>query len=79
MRDGWSLEKRGWPTFLAVKGDTVRLIIVNGANAQVLLSPPQKRIAAALRKVGLEVEVIKSARRGPFKKSKAALSALEVS
>lgn len=54
--DGWTVHKHGWPDFLAVKGNKVRVIEVK-SNAD---KRRQSQIAVheALRLLGIEVEVL---------------------
>lgn len=55
--DGYSVLKRGWPDFLAVRGDEVRFIEVK-PRAHSHLSPAQQRVAGVLAKLGIEVELL---------------------
>lgn len=58
--EGWELLHRGWPDFLAVRGDKVRFIEVKRAFQPDPdnLSMYQRRVAAILAKLGIEVEVL---------------------
>ena len=56
-RDGWTVMKRGWPDFLAVRGDEVRLIEVKPSRS-CHLKPAQRRVAHVLARFGLRVEML---------------------
>jgi hypothetical protein len=57
LRDGWEVWPKGWPDFLAVRGDEIRFIEVKSGNDR--LSPDQKDIFALINKhLGMHVEVI---------------------
>ena len=59
--DGWQVLKNGWPDFLAIKGNEVRLIEVKPSGSR-RLSPRQQMMANALhRAFGVTVEVWSSA------------------
>lgn len=51
---GYKVFKRGWPDFLAVRGDEVRLIEVKPPRGR--LKPIQQEVADVLEKAGLYVE-----------------------
>jgi Holliday junction resolvase-like predicted endonuclease len=55
-RTGWEVLSRGWPDFVAVKGDQVRFIEVKPNKNQRGLSPAQRRIAEILKRYGISVE-----------------------
>lgn len=56
--DGWKIYKRGWPDFLAVRGDEVRFVEVK-PNRFSSPSRHQKAVAAVLREhYGIKVEVV---------------------
>lgn len=54
--EGWTVHKHGWPDFTAVKGDIVRLIEVKSSADTRRES--QIAVHAALRKLGIEIEVL---------------------
>lgn len=54
---GWSVLKRGWPDFLAVKGTEVRFIEVK-PDSRHKLKPDQERVKDILGLLGLKVEVL---------------------
>ena len=56
-QSGYTVVKRGWPDFLAVKGDDVRFIEVKSSAKTVGLSPNQKKMAKILAKLGIQVEL----------------------
>lgn len=55
--DGWIVMKRGWPDFLAVRGNEVRFIEVKPDHEPVMRRQ-QKRVAAVLSRLGIHVELI---------------------
>lgn len=60
-REGYDVMNRGWPDLLAIKGEEVRLIEVKSRkahHAEATLKPHQSRIAEALEKLGVKVELI---------------------
>jgi len=54
---GWQVLKRGWPDFLAIRGDEVRLIEVKSRDPNAHLKPDQLAMAHALLKAGVTVEL----------------------
>lgn len=56
--EGYSVLKRGWPDFIAVKGDEVRFIEVKPSQPYPHLKPDQKRVASILSRFGITVEVM---------------------
>ena len=55
--DGWEVMKKGWPDFLAVRGDEIRFIEVKQKGQR--LKPQQKRMAKILMEfLNIEVEVM---------------------
>jgi hypothetical protein len=56
---GWTVVKRGWPTFLAWRGESLRLIVVKGSAKHNGLTRKQDLVARALKRyLGVTVEVI---------------------
>lgn len=55
--EGWIVVKRGWPDFLVVRGNEVRLIEVK-RTAGYGLSRPQREVARILALLGLKVELM---------------------
>ncbi len=53
---GYRVLKRGWPDFIAIRGDEVRLIEVKPGH-QSQLGPRQQEVADALAKLGVTVEL----------------------
>lgn len=56
--EGYSVYKRGWPDFIAVKGDEVRFIEVKPPQGYPHLKPDQKKVASILSKFGITVEIM---------------------
>lgn len=56
--DGWRLIKRGWPDFLAVKGDKIRFIEVKPGDSSNLSHFQQEIANLLFRHYGIEVESI---------------------
>lgn len=54
---GYRVIKRGWPDFLAVRGDEVRFIEVKPPGNINGLSPMQREVAEVLARYGIEVEL----------------------
>lgn len=54
--EGYMVLKRGWPDFLAVRGNEVRFIEVK-PSARCSLSRNQKRVADVLAMLGINVEM----------------------
>jgi Holliday junction resolvase-like predicted endonuclease len=54
---GYTVVKRGWPDFLAVRGDEVRFVEVKSSPNNEGLSPNQKKVARILEKLGIRVEL----------------------
>ena len=67
--DGWEVFAKGWPDYLAVKGDVVRFIEVKSAG-QSQLSTAQQVVFDILTKLGLTVEVQRASVRGTEPKRK---------
>ena len=62
--EGWTVLRRGWPDFLAVRGKELKFIEVkpNPCDDDVsLLSPYQKDMRAALRSIGVHVWIMPGA------------------
>jgi hypothetical protein len=57
---GWTLSKRGWPHFLAVRGGEVRLIVCGRMRER------QAVVARALSRLGVTVEVLSSENRAAW-------------
>lgn len=55
--EGYEVLKRGWPDFIAVRGDEVRFIEVK-PNKRCHLSQHQKRVARLLGRFGMRVELL---------------------
>lgn len=56
--EGWEIFHRGWPDFLAVRGDKVRFIEVKNYIGDASdLYGVQRRVAQVLAKIGIEVEL----------------------
>lgn len=55
--DGWYVLRNGWPDFLAVRDGKVRFIEVKSAGNS--LRAEQRRLHRELRKLGIEVEIIR--------------------
>ena len=53
--DGWEVLKRGWPDFIAIKGDTIRFLEVK-RNDGDKLRPEQVRVSEILSRYGITVE-----------------------
>lgn len=60
--EGWRVLKGGWPDFLAERGGSIRFIEVKNSNDRVGVA--QKRILRSLRRIGIEVEVVKLGENG---------------
>lgn len=59
--EGWTVLHRGWPDFLAIRGDELKFIEVkpNPCDDDVsLLSPYQKAMREALTKIGVHVWIM---------------------
>ena len=54
---GWEIVTRGWPDFVAVRGNVVRFIEVKPAGRSQL-RPMQQRMIAIFKLLGIPVEVI---------------------
>jgi len=52
---GWTLYKRGWPDFIAVRGEEVRFLEVKPIRESPL-SAHQRTVAAILARFGIKVE-----------------------
>ena len=57
--EGSEVMKRGWPDLIAVKGDEVRMIEDKPPGNRAGLSPNQRRMANILRKIGVDVELMR--------------------
>ena len=55
--DGYRLLKRGWPDFIAVKGQDIRFIEVK-SNRNQKLKEHQQEVLEILQTFGIEVEVL---------------------
>lgn len=55
---GYEILRRGWPDFICIKGDEIKLIEAKGPNFR--LTKLQIRVQEILRKQGFEVETIRT-------------------
>jgi len=56
-KQGYEVTKRGWPDFIATRGDEVRLIEVKPHSGRKLAAK-QRLVADALSRFGLKVELM---------------------